>query len=358
MVNQPDRGFYPKFLLFTIASVCFLIFVGGIVRSTGSGMGCPDWPKCFESLIPPTSSDQLPDDYEQIYLAKRQGKNLRLANYVEAIGFSDLAVRLRTDQAILLETLFNPAKTWIEYLNRVLGVIIGLLVFLNVAITIIKPHRRRFIKLAILIFLLTGFQGWVGSIVVSTNLLPGIITFHMALALIILGMLIYNYWLTRELQNLRVQSSDKNLNKTLMILMISFALFSIQIVLGTQVREAVDQISGNSNEIGRDSWISLIGTRFYIHRSFSLLIAGMHAWFVYLLFKYQLAEPWKNWLNTLLVSICLSILTGILLSYLGLPPFFQPLHLVLATVIFGIDLYLILELGQLKKVINSIKNES
>jgi len=355
MENQHDKGFYPKFLLFTIASVCFLILVGGMVRSTGSGMGCPDWPKCFGSWIPPTSSDQLPDDYRQVYLAKRQGKNIQLANYIEVLGFTNLAVRLRTDQGILLETSYNPAKTWIEYLNRVVGVIIGLLVFINVTITVAKPQWRRLIKLAILIFLLTGFQGWVGSIVVSTNLLPGTITFHMVLALIILGLLIYNYWLTRESRVFGVNSSVKDLNKVFMILMTAFSLFSIQIIFGTQVREAVDQISVNSDGISRESWILLIGTRFFIHRSFSLVILGMHAWFVYLFFKYQLVDPWKKWVYALMLSIGLSILTGIVLSYLGLPPFFQPFHLVLATIIFGIDVYLILELGQLKKVIRSNK---
>ena len=33
--------------LITIAAVYFLIPVGGIVRASGAGMGCPDWPTCF-----------------------------------------------------------------------------------------------------------------------------------------------------------------------------------------------------------------------------------------------------------------------------------------------------------------------
>ena len=56
----------------TLIAVYFLILVGGVVRSTGSGMGCPDWPKCFGTWVPPTSVDQLPDNYEKEYLDNRK----------------------------------------------------------------------------------------------------------------------------------------------------------------------------------------------------------------------------------------------------------------------------------------------
>ncbi len=117
---------FQKINLITIVLLFVLILAGGVVRSTGSGMGCPDWPKCFGRYVPPTESSELPADYKQKYVAGREAKNQRFAKTLDVFGFSDLATRLRQDKSILVPEEFNAAKTWTEYINRLIGAISGI----------------------------------------------------------------------------------------------------------------------------------------------------------------------------------------------------------------------------------------
>src|SRR5690606_35165131 len=117
-----------KFSLVTVIAVYFLILVGGVVRSTGSGMGCPDWPKCFGSWVPPTSVAQLRDNYQAMNSKKRDEKNERLVAMLQTLGFNKKAEEIKNDKSILIEQEFNPTKTWIEYVNRLLGAVIGILI--------------------------------------------------------------------------------------------------------------------------------------------------------------------------------------------------------------------------------------
>ena len=100
--------------LITLVLLYLLILAGGIVRSTGSGMGCPDWPKCFGKIIPPTHISELSDNYKDEFIEKRKKKNIRLSRYLSYFGFNELSQRLLDDKSIYEEEDFNVYKTWTE----------------------------------------------------------------------------------------------------------------------------------------------------------------------------------------------------------------------------------------------------
>ena len=130
---------YQKVAILTVVATLFLILVGGLVRATGAGMGCPDWPKCFGQFIPPTHVSQLPADYKQVYVEQRLEKNAKIVSFLNSLGFVDLASNIENDPNVGKEEEFSAIKTWIEYINRLIGAIIGLLV-LTTFITLSLIH--------------------------------------------------------------------------------------------------------------------------------------------------------------------------------------------------------------------------
>ncbi|MEM7299117.1 MAG: COX15/CtaA family protein, partial [Bacteroidota bacterium] len=257
---MPKTNLFLRINAITLGSVFVLILVGSIVRSLGAGMGCPDWPKCFGSYVPPSSASELPENYLDIFKEQRIKKNERLARTLSGIGYTSLSEKILNDPAVQTEQAFNVTKAWIEYINRLVGVLIGLLVFLNMIFSFpFRKENKWMTIMGVSIFVLTGFQGWVGSLVVSTNLLHGFITFHMVLALVIVAMLIW--------MNVRVRGLEIVKNRKLFYLSLGvFVLFLPQIFLGTDVRGIIDdQIAANSMRL---SWIDFLTTNsFYIHRS-------------------------------------------------------------------------------------------
>ncbi len=303
----------------TILAVYLLIFVGGVVRASGSGMGCPDWPTCFGKLIPPTQESELPADYHQQY-----------------IGYGD--------------TTFNPLKTWTEYLNRLLGASIGLLILTTLIRSIpFRQTDKTVFNLSLGVFLLVGFQGWLGSRVVASELKPALISAHMIVALIIVSMLIYTLIRSRQdwFTAINMSGLPAGWRKVLMFA-IGFTL--LQVTMGTQIREAVDGIT-NANEIAeRNIWREHFPIIFYVHRSFSSIILFTNLWLVWKLIR---STSSNNLLRRagigLAVLVIIAILTGVTLDRLGFPAFVQPFHLVLANLIFGCQLFLLIGTGYVMK---------
>ncbi|MFD1143861.1 heme A synthase [Larkinella insperata] len=308
LTNKREHLFR-RLALLTVITIYLVIIAGGIVRSTGSGMGCPDWPRCFGRWIPPTEASQLPSNYQQIYGAKLKG-----------------------------EIEFNAAKTWIEYINRLVGAFSGLLVFalLITSVSYLKNDKRVFYG-SLLSFILIGLNGWLGSRVVAAELAPYLVTLHMLLAILVVFSLLYvmtvSYTGHAEVEQI---AGKKSLVTG--ILLITMVLSVIQVLIGTQVREAIDEVIQRMGYSERHRWIDSLDYRFYVHRSFSLIILAFHLAVIYQLRKFSKGKGLlANLTNVLVVLVVVEILSGVVLAYFAVPAVAQPIHLTLAIVILGVQ---------------------
>ena len=302
----------------TIAAVYILILVGASVRASGSGMGCPDWPTCFGQWIPPTSESALPRNYQEIYAD---------------LGYA--------------ETRFNVVKTWTEYLNRLLGVSIGVLIFFtSVCAFAIRAYNPKIFYAAGLAFFLVGFQGWLGSKVVASNLMPGLITVHMLVALTIVGTLIYALGQSRRdfMLGQPIDQIDPRFERWLYIVI---ALTVVQVAMGTQVREMTDFISRAQGEGARSQWIDAMPWFFYVHRSFSAVLLFCNLWLTYLLASsLGRSHSLVRMAIAMVVVIFGSVVSGATLGHLGMPAFIQPTHLLSASLLFGIQFLIWISFSQ------------
>jgi heme a synthase len=346
-----DISSFRRISLITVIAVYFLILVGGVVRSTGSGMGCPDWPKCFGSWVPPTHVDQLPNDYQDIYLAKRVKKNESFAIQLEKLGFRGKADEVKNDPTILIEEEFNAVKTWIEYVNRLIGAVIGLLILLTFYRSLALWSLDKGITLlSFFNLVLVLFQAWIGSIVVSTNLLPWMITVHMIIALVIVCLLLYVHYRSYRLKNEIVYKTDKP-RLLYNIMFVSIILMLGQVVLGTQVREAVDTVAFEMGNMLRGEWIDMLGLTFIVHRSYSILLLVLTILFVYKVYKHSLRKvSLFMWTQAYVLVVLLEIASGVGMAYFGIPAFLQPIHLLFGSMIIGIQFVILLLLKDQKKL--------
>lgn len=297
----------------TLIFIFLVIIAGSVVRATGSGMGCPDWPKCFGKFIPPTDVSQLPANYKELYAGEH--------NAVDE---------------------FNVLNTWTEYLNRLAGAILGVLVFIQLILSFkIKKLDKRIFVLSLLSFLMIGFQGWLGAKVVSSNLAPMKITIHMLMALVILAVAVAIIYRAKKL----VTNATEKIAQPVIIQLSAIVLFFtiIQIMLGTQVREEVDVLLKNFDAAFRGDIISNLGITFNIHRSFSIAIMLINFFMIYKIVKSDASDSLKK-LGKLLGGILIAeLLVGIILNRFALPATLQPVHLLLACFAYALQFLIILK---------------
>jgi cytochrome c oxidase assembly protein subunit 15 len=286
---------FQRIALWTTSITYVLIMVGGLVRASGAGLGCPDWPKCFGSWLPPASAAELPPQFDP--------------------------------------SLFNPTLMWTEYLNRLLGVAVGFFILATVVLAW-RHHRREpgILWTCIVALLLTAFQGWLGGRVVAHELAAWIVTAHMIVALVIVQLLLY-----ATVQTWQSTSTVRVAGVPLVVLII---VTMFQIGLGTQVRGAIDVALDNG--VPRADAVESVGSLDHLHRYGALAVFAGAIVVVAWLRRATRENTLVRWSTVVLALAALQVALGIVMAYVSLVPAAQVLHLSVASLLLGGETVLLL----------------
>ena len=336
---------FPRIVKITLISVYLIFLAGAVVRMTGSGMGCPDWPKCFGYLIPPTSEEQITWQANKEF----QKGMIIVKDEVLFVADSDLTTGTTFNPGNWKKytkhdyAKFNKYHTWTEYINRLVSVVAGFVfLFLLYGALQFRKENKTITIISFIAFFLMLFEAWLGKTVVDTNLKPTIITIHMVIGLVIVALLLYLRFIVTENNN--TYKFDSLFNK-LLIISVIFSL--IQIAMGTQVRQFIDEqvkLFGFDNK-----QYSLLNPsfKFYFHRSFTIAIVLVNVGMFYLNQVKNLGYKLVNWIVFL---IFLETITGILMYYAEFPIGTQAVHLLAGAILFGLQFYLWLQSRKVKQL--------
>lgn len=319
--------FFRRTGLLACSSVFLLFLLGGLVRVTGSGMGCPDWPKCFGLLAPPTCSCELPADYQQIFLEKRIKKLHRFTDFVEKVGLKAHADRIRSDKKLLLPEEFNAFKAWTEYINRLFGVLAGLLGLVFALLSLrYRKFNGRITAFALAGLLMLVLNAWLGSMVVATNLLPGLVTIHFLLSFLCMFFFMYAVHLQKAFM---FRGDSEKWQKPWFYL---FILSMVVVIYGTFAREKVEILEGQGLlEQGSMLDLTAMGIDFAIHRFLPGLI------FVYLIWLWwtnrHTSKSQKRFSFILILVVFDQIALGAVNTVYSLPAVSQVGHIVLGALL-------------------------
>lgn len=300
-MSDPSRlRSFTRLAVATTAVTYLLILVGALVRAAGAGLGCPDWPRCFGRWIPPITASQLPAGYDP--------------------------------------ALFNAALTWTEYLNRLLGVTVGLLIVATaIAAWRHCRSRPRILYPTLAALVLVGYQGWLGGQVVRSGLEPWMVSAHMLVALIIVTLLLYATYQAWSLRTgARRPTTDRKRGRLRALTGGAIVLVLVQVGLGTQVRAGIAEALRRLPDLARGEWLAQVSQLDHLHRLLSqavLLAVGLLAFWIHRRFREDLALRRASGVAAVLVVAQLAV--GAVLVWMSIPPVAQVLHLSLASLLLG-----------------------
>jgi cytochrome c oxidase assembly protein subunit 15 len=140
-----------------LASLAMIVLTGAAVRLTASGLGCPDWPKCYGGTVPPADLNAV-----------------------------------------------------IEYGNRIFTGFVGIMVIAACGLAFLRrPYRWHLALFGALLPLGVIAQAALGALVVKYHLAPGLVMGHFILSMLLLDAAFALMWCARYEPDERRRSSDR-----------------------------------------------------------------------------------------------------------------------------------------------------
>jgi cytochrome c oxidase assembly protein subunit 15 len=297
---------FKQFAFAATVATYFQIFIGGLVRISGAGLGCPDWPTCFGRWFPPTDISQLPPDIDPAQ--------------------------------------FNFVLAWIEYVNRFIGMIVGLLI----AVTAIWALSRmiRYPRIWIpssLAAILVAYLGWQGGQMIEAELDPIMVSIHMGLAFVIACLMIYTTQQAYYVQHDLKPTIGISLSGLRLWVFVLIVISVLQVVLGTSVRAAYEFVALKFPFSPQSTWLSDIRSFTNTHTVLGIIVT-IAAWVAGARIIRQLSSASAMVRQTtwaLIILATAQALLGIILVLAGWPELLQIYHLLLSSLFIGVLILLI-----------------
>jgi len=278
----------------TVATVFLLVTIGVIVRATGSGEACPNWPGCFPGQFLP--------------------------------GFD------------------AGAQAWIEWIHRTVASLIGLLA-LALAFVAWRDHRDRPSLLwpSIGAVALVGFQAWLGEETVRLGNSGPSVTAHLATAMALVGLLVY--LLVRAWYPARLPAHGTSQRFTLLATFSAAATF-VLLLFGSNVtaKDAAlvfadwPLMNGSIQAIGPDTPVDVapLYAAHELHRYAAAVVLLIVAGVAYAAWRNRDNRPGQARLAVAILGLyVVQVIIGGLQVLLLLAPWTQTLHVAFGALIWG-----------------------
>jgi heme o synthase len=289
---------FAKLAVAAAVATFVLIAVGGLVRATDSGLGCPDWPLCFGDWIPP----------------------------------ADL-------------------HAWIEHSHRLIAAaFVGPLVAAIGLITVFSDRRRdrALLAAAVVAGALVIVQSLLGAAVVLEGLAAELVTAHLAMALTVLAAVIF---IAERAANGPMPAVHARPGLTKLVAVTAIAIFA-QMLLGSWVTGQGAGLAFGDVPLMDGALVPAIATETQTihaaHRALSVVVAILVAWTAAAIHRSTEASLPRRLALLLAALVAVQITLGLLNVASRLSAFFVVPHLAVGAALWGASVWLLLTTRRLR----------